>query len=163
MLISTFTQLLRSRVCLRSFSVALRPQRPCGLLRLGRGVQEVHLDFHTAPELSRRLLQGCFTSTETVRTSRDGYHWRQELPQASFLSRQTYFCRNPPPPPPPPPQKKNNKKKYVTSICREKHNFAVTNLLLPRQNMSCRDKICLLSRQMNACRDKTDTCGSSRQ
>ena len=31
------------------FSVALRPQRPYELL--GWGAQDVHLDFHTAPEL----------------------------------------------------------------------------------------------------------------
>ena len=32
------------------FSVALRPQRPKGLL--GTGAQDGHLNFHTAPELS---------------------------------------------------------------------------------------------------------------
>ena len=31
-------------------NVALRPQRPYGLLRTG-GAQDGHLDFHTAPEL----------------------------------------------------------------------------------------------------------------
>ena len=33
-----------------SFSVALRPQRPYGLLGSGTA-QDGHLDFHTAPEL----------------------------------------------------------------------------------------------------------------
>ena len=32
------------------FNVALRPQKPEG--SLGRGAQDGHLDFHTAPELS---------------------------------------------------------------------------------------------------------------
>ena len=31
------------------FTVALRPQRPSGLL--GTGAQDGHLEFHTAPEL----------------------------------------------------------------------------------------------------------------
>ena len=31
------------------FNVALRPQKPQG--SLGRGAQDGHLDFHTAPEL----------------------------------------------------------------------------------------------------------------
>ena len=35
------------------FGVALRQQRPCGLLGTG-GTQDGHLDFHTAPELCRR-------------------------------------------------------------------------------------------------------------
>ena len=62
---STFTQLLSSVVSV--FSVALRPQRSYGLL----GAQDVHLDFHTAPELCRVCVQCCFTSTETVGTIRD--------------------------------------------------------------------------------------------
>ena len=34
---------------------------------LGTGAQDVHLDFHTAPELCTLLLvECCFTSTETV-------------------------------------------------------------------------------------------------
>ena len=33
------------------FNVAVRPQRPYGLLGTGRGAKDVHLDFHTAPEL----------------------------------------------------------------------------------------------------------------
>ena len=43
---STFTQLLSPF----KFNVALRPQRPYGLLRDGEP-QDVHLDLHTAPEL----------------------------------------------------------------------------------------------------------------
>ena len=35
----------------------------------GQGDQDVHLDFHTAPEL-RCCVQCCFTSTETARTIR---------------------------------------------------------------------------------------------
>ena len=34
-----------------TFSVALRPQKPSGLLETGRGGRDGHLDFHTAPEL----------------------------------------------------------------------------------------------------------------
>ena len=30
------------------FSVALRPQRPCGLLGTGQDTQQGHLDFHAA-------------------------------------------------------------------------------------------------------------------
>ena len=33
---------------------------------LGTGAQDVHLDFHTAPELCILLVECCFTSTETV-------------------------------------------------------------------------------------------------
>ena len=41
------------------FNVALRPQKPKG--SLGRGAQDVHLDFHTAPELCFPTQQGtCF-------------------------------------------------------------------------------------------------------
>ena len=82
----TFTQLF--------FNVALRPQKPCRLLRMGnpglpprlsrsfssvwlyihrdladykgRGAQDVHLDFHTA------FLQCGFTSTETIQSTKDG-------------------------------------------------------------------------------------------
>ena len=36
---------------------------------LGLGAQDGHLDFHTAPDLQ---VQGCFTSTETIRIIRDG-------------------------------------------------------------------------------------------
>ena len=40
----------------------------------GRGAQDVHLDFHTAPDLCQEgvSFQCCFTSTENVRTIRDG-------------------------------------------------------------------------------------------
>ena len=70
--ISTFTQLLNSEsLSFLKFSVALRPQRPYGLLGAGRGAQDVHLDFHTQLLSSDSLtVQGqcCFTSTETIRT-----------------------------------------------------------------------------------------------
>ena len=36
---------------LLKFNVALRPQRPQGLLGRDGGAQDGHLDFHTAPEL----------------------------------------------------------------------------------------------------------------
>ena len=52
------------------FSVALRPQRPSI-----KTFRDGHLDFHTAPELCVSVkvqVQRCFTSTETVRTVRDG-------------------------------------------------------------------------------------------
>ena len=42
---------------------------------LGTGAQDVHLDFHTAPELCLKgcwLLKCCFTSTETVGLLRTG-------------------------------------------------------------------------------------------
>ena len=91
-----------------SLSVALRPQRPYGLLGTrspgrpprpshsfcalkswqfssvllyvhrdrtdcsGRGAQDGHLHFHTAPELCLNFFRCCFTSTETRRTIRDG-------------------------------------------------------------------------------------------
>ena len=45
-------------------------QRPYGLL--GTGAQDGHLDFHTVPELCDTTVQCCFTSTETVRTIKDG-------------------------------------------------------------------------------------------
>ena len=56
------------------FNVALRPQRPHGLLiirTVGRGDQDGHTNFHTDPELcesrgGRLLLPSCFTSTETI-------------------------------------------------------------------------------------------------
>ena len=40
----------------------------------GRGAQNGHLDFHTAPEfcVTKDQVQCCFTSTETIRTIRDG-------------------------------------------------------------------------------------------
>ena len=39
----------------------------------GRGTQDGHLDFHTAPELCiQSSVQYCFTSTETIWTNRDG-------------------------------------------------------------------------------------------
>ena len=48
------------------FSVALRPQKPYG--SLGRGAQDGHLDFHTAPELSATKLtvQCCYASSWVV-------------------------------------------------------------------------------------------------
>ena len=39
------------------FSVALHPQKPYG--SLGRGAQDGHLDFHSAPELSVLVKQPC--------------------------------------------------------------------------------------------------------
>ena len=46
---STFTQLLSSETLKKfDFNVALRPQKPYGLL--GTGAQTCHLDFHTASE-----------------------------------------------------------------------------------------------------------------
>ena len=53
------------------FNVALRPQKPYG--SLGRGAQDGHLDFHTAPELSATkltvtmllcLVLGCVTTDQ---------------------------------------------------------------------------------------------------
>ena len=54
------------------FYVALRPQRPSGLL--GTGGHLWHLVFPTAPVLgmSTSSVQCCFTSTEAIRTLRDG-------------------------------------------------------------------------------------------
>ena len=46
---SAFTQLLNSESSQFEFTVALRPQRPYGLL--GTGNQDGHLDSHTVPEL----------------------------------------------------------------------------------------------------------------
>jgi len=83
------------------------------------------------------------------------YHWR-ELPQVSFLSRQTCVWRekqvfvatkiwlSPP-----------NKIEYGPGVCRDK-SFVATKYF-------CRDKIRVLTRQPPVCRDKNDTCGSSRQ
>ena len=47
----------------------------------GRGAQDGHLDFHTAPELRPELVQVqcCFTSTETIRTTRDGEKGRERV------------------------------------------------------------------------------------
>ena len=55
------------------FDVALRPQRPQGLLWMYWG-QDGHLDFHTlVPEFWNIVqVQYCFTSTGTIRTIRDG-------------------------------------------------------------------------------------------
>ena len=52
------------------------------------------------------------------------YHWR-ELPQVSFLSRQTRICRA----------------KYLSrqKFCREKHTFVAINTCLSRQTRVCRD------------------------
>ena len=84
---STFTHLLYSVLCLQ-FSVALRPQRPYGLL--GTGAQDVHLDFHTPSVLcSVSAVQCCFTSTETVRTIRDGSPGRPPRLSHTFC---TLFC-----------------------------------------------------------------------
>ena len=47
---STFTHLLNSDQF--KFNVALRPQRPCGLLCFSKPAQDVSLDFHTALDLS---------------------------------------------------------------------------------------------------------------
>ena len=45
---------------------------------------------------------------------------------------------------------------YVaTNVCRNKHNFVATSILLSRQTRICRDKRRLLSRQKCACCDKT--------
>ena len=38
----------------------------------GSGAQDVHLDFHTLSSEHKRFVQCCFTSTETIRTIRDG-------------------------------------------------------------------------------------------
>ena len=47
------------------FNNSLRPRKPEG--SLGRTAQDVHLDFHTAPELCEGWsVECCFTSTETV-------------------------------------------------------------------------------------------------
>ena len=57
------------------FNVALRPET-VRTIRDGLGLaQDVHLDFHTAPELWLKELvsfQCCFTSTETIRLIGDG-------------------------------------------------------------------------------------------
>ena len=65
---STFTQLLCSEIL--QFSVALRPQRPQGLLGTGSPGRPSRLS-HKVPELWNTTVQCCFTSTETVRTVRD--------------------------------------------------------------------------------------------
>ena len=114
-------------------------------------------------------------SAQHVRASSMGrfYHWR-ELPQVSFVSRQTRVCR------------KKTRLLLRQKFCGDKHIFLPTKLLLlqtilSRQNLCC-DKLtfvatnmCLsrqntsfvstkvcLSRQKN-CLDKKDTYGSSRQ
>ena len=65
------------------FNAALRPQKPQG--SLGRGAQDGHLDFHTAPELDIRL------------QARHGHVYITILNSALLP---------PPPPPPPPPRVK---------------------------------------------------------
>ena len=84
------------------FNVALRPQRPYGLGYYGRGAQDGHLDFHTAPELCESPVQCCFTSKETIfkdyqgREAQDGhldFHTAPELceipVQCCFTSTET--------------------------------------------------------------------------
>jgi len=58
-------------------SVALRPRRPYGLLYLGRGAQDVHLDLFTQLlSFEVMLPQCCFTSRETVRSVRDSKDYK---------------------------------------------------------------------------------------
>ena len=99
----------------------------------------------------------------------DHCHWR-ELPQVSFLSRQTrllsrqkYAC--------------HDKTFVATKLCwsRDKHNFVATKAfvatsvakLLLRQNYVCRNKRFVATKirlsLQNICRDKNYTCSSSRQ
>ena len=113
----------------------------------------------------RRLLCctiSCFVARDEqamVFSGKD-YHWR-ELPQVSFLSRQTrvsrvttrlvattvcfcrdkimfvatkYFCRD--------------KSFVTTNICRDKHNFVSTSILLSRQTRICRDKHVFVATKM---------------
>ena len=53
------------------FNVALRPQRPYGLLGAGSPGRPPRLS-HSSCALNNSSSQCCFTSTETVRTIRDG-------------------------------------------------------------------------------------------
>ena len=49
------------------FNVALRPHKPLG--SLGRGAQDGHLNFHTAPE----LLIKCVTVSDTIAHDAESY------------------------------------------------------------------------------------------
>ena len=66
---STLTQLLSSEILQFQFSVALRSQRPYGLLETST-LTVTRLLSSESSILS--FVQCCFTSTETVRTGRDG-------------------------------------------------------------------------------------------
>ena len=55
------------------------------------------------------------------------------------------FCRD---------KSMKNFSSFATNICRDRHNFVMTSLLLSRQTRVCRDKTRLLSRRKYASRDK---------
>ena len=70
------------------FSVALRPQRPYGLLGTGSPGRPPRLS-HSTWALRRECgvqVQCCFTSTETVRTIRDGKPWTSTSTFTQHLS-----------------------------------------------------------------------------
>ena len=154
----------------------------------------IHADFLDNRErVSREKRWSCFASqficslaeldgfsdlAELVGMKDEIDHWR-ELPQVSFLSRQSvcvflatkvclsiiggschkyHFCRDKGLSP------KDCRDKHV--FCGDKSMFVATNVFLSRQAYFCRDKhvtnqTCL-SRQ-NVCRDKNYICGSSCQ
>ena len=57
---------------------------------LGRGAQDGHLDFHTVPEIFSEFRLCCFTSTETIRTIRDGEPRTATSTSTQLLSSEMY-------------------------------------------------------------------------
>ena len=58
-----------------------------------RGAEDVHLDFHTAPKLCKNAFSG-FTSTETIRTVRDGKPRTSTLILGLTMDLHIYICDN---------------------------------------------------------------------
>ena len=85
---------LRTRL---KFRVALRPQRPYGLLGTGSPGRPPRLSHGSWALVNRLCVQCCFTSTEVIRTIRDGEprtstSTSKQLPSSEWTGFQVQCC-----------------------------------------------------------------------
>ena len=81
---STFTQLLSSETTTLQTLLYIHRNHKA---YMGWGVQDGHLDFHTAPELrNHNFSKCCFTSTETIKLIMDGEPMMVTSTFTQFLS-----------------------------------------------------------------------------